>query len=37
MTKEELAEKLQKSEKDVKEGRVHTHEDVISHFKQKFE
>jgi hypothetical protein len=37
MTVEELGEKLNKSEKDIKEGRIHTHEQVISYFKKKSE
>jgi Txe/YoeB family toxin of Txe-Axe toxin-antitoxin module len=37
MTMEELQEKLKKSEKDIKEGRVHAHEEVVSYFKKKSE
>jgi Txe/YoeB family toxin of Txe-Axe toxin-antitoxin module len=37
MTMEELQEKLKKSERDIKEGRVHAHEEVVSYFKKKSE
>lgn len=35
-TKEELQAKLDQSEKDVKEGKVHSQEDVENYFKARF-